>query len=128
VFLDYSVMDAEVIQRCEKLKFICFLGIGYSNCIDVEAAARKGVTVTYTPDYGATSVAEFTLGMILSLIRHIAFSYHSLQKGEWETIRFQGRELNGKTLGVVGRGTPGRREPSTGSGWSPWRSCSPARR
>jgi phosphoglycerate dehydrogenase-like enzyme len=116
VFLDYSVMDAEVIQRCEKLKFICFLGIGYSNCIDVEAATRKRVTVTYTPDYGATSVAEFTLGMILSLIRHIAFSYHSLQKGEWETIRFQGRELHGKILGVVGLGAIGTEVARLGAG------------
>jgi len=116
VFLDYSVMDAEVIQRCEKLKFICFLGIGYSNCIDVEAATRKGVTVAYTPDYGATSVAEFTLGMILSLTRHIAFSYHSLQKGEWETIRFQGRELHGKSLGVVGLGPIGTEVARLGAG------------
>ena len=116
VFLDYSVMDAEVIQRCAKLKFVCFLGVGYANCIDVKAATQKGVTVTYTPDYGATSVAEFALGMILSLIRHIAFAYHSLQKGEWETIRFQGRELHGKTLGVVGLGPIGSEVARLGAG------------
>jgi phosphoglycerate dehydrogenase-like enzyme len=116
VFLDYSVMDAEVIQRCEKLKFICFLGVGYSSCVDVAAATTKGVTVTYTPDYGATSVAEFALGMILSLMRHIAFSYHSLQRGEWETIRFQGRELRGKMLGVVGLGPIGTEMARLGAG------------
>lgn len=116
VFLDYSVMDAEVIQRCEKLKFICFLGVGYSNCVDVAAATRKGVTVTYTPDYGATSVAEFALGMTLSLTRHIGFAYHSLQKGEWETIRFQGRELHGKTLGIVGLGPIGTEVARLGAG------------
>lgn len=116
VFLDYSIMDAEVIARCEKLKFICFLGVGYANCIDVAAATRKGVTVTYTPDYGATSVAEFAIGMVLALVRHIAFSYHSLQKGEWETIRFQGRELRGKTLGVVGLGPIGTEVARLGAG------------
>ena len=116
VFLDYSVMDAEVIQRCEQLKFVCFLGVGYSNCIDVAAATSKGVTVTYTPDYGATSVAEFALGMILSLTRHIAFAYHSLKKGEWETIRFQGRELRGKTLGIVGLGPIGTEMARLGAG------------
>lgn len=116
VFLDYSVMDAEVIERCEKLKFICFLGVGYANCIDVQAASRKGVTVTYTPDYGATSVAEYALGMILALVRHIAFAYHSLQKGEWATIRFQGRELHGKTLGVVGLGPIGTEVARLGAG------------
>jgi len=116
VFLDYSIMDAEVIERCRKLKFICFLGVGYANCIDVAAATRKGVTVAYTPDYGATSVAEFALGMILSLVRHIAFSYHSLQKGEWETIRFQGRELRGKTLGILGLGPIGTEVARLGAG------------
>ena len=72
VFLDYSVMDAEVIAACPKLKFICFFGIGYGNCIDVAAATKHGVTVSYTPGYGATAVAEFTLGLMLSLTRHIA--------------------------------------------------------
>ena len=43
VFLDYSVMDADVIAACPKLKFICFFGIGYGNCIDVAAATRHGV-------------------------------------------------------------------------------------
>jgi len=116
VFLDYSVMDAEVIQRCEKLKFVCFLGVGYASCIDVAAATKKGVTVAYTPDYGATSVAEFTLGLILSLVRHIAFSYLCLKNEGWETIKFQGRELKGKSLGIVGLGPIGTEVARLGAG------------
>lgn len=116
VFLDYSVMDAEVIQRCAKLKFICFLGIGYANCIDIEAATKKGVTVTYTPGYGATSVAEYTLGLILSLVRHIAFSYYSVKHGEWDSARFQGVEIKGKTLGIVGLGPIGAEMARLGAG------------
>ncbi len=107
VFLDYSVMDADVIARCPKLKFVCFLGVGYANCIDVAAAARHGVTVAYTPGYGATSVAEYTLGLILALARHIAFSYYSLKHGEWLSSKFQGMDLKGKTLGIVGLGAIG---------------------
>ena len=116
VFLDYSVMDAEVIERCPKLKFICFLGIGYGNCIDVGAATRKGVTVTYTPGYGATSVAEFALGLILDLTRHIGFSYYSVKHGQWESMKFQGIEIKGKTLGIVGLGPIGDEMARLGAG------------
>jgi D-3-phosphoglycerate dehydrogenase len=107
VFLDYSVMDAEVIHACAKLKFICFFGIGYGNCIDVQAATKQGVTVAYTPGYGATAVAEYTLGLILGLTRHIAASYYSLRHGEWLSAKFQGVDLKGKTLGIVGLGPIG---------------------
>lgn len=107
VFLDYSVMDAEVIQSCPKLKFICFFGIGYGNCIDVAAATKQGVTVSYTPGYGATAVAEYTLGLMLALTRHIAASYYSLKHGEWLSAKFQGVDLKEKTLGIVGLGPIG---------------------
>lgn len=107
VFLDYSVMDAEVISRCKNLKFVCFLGIGYGNCIDVEAATKKGVTVAYTPGYGANSVAEFALGLVIDLTRHIGFAYHDTKGGAWDPNRFLGIELKGKTLGLVGLGPIG---------------------
>ena len=116
VFLDYSVMDAEVIQACSNLKFICFFGIGYGNCIDVAAATKRGVTVTYTPGYGATSVAEYTLGLILSLTRHIAASYYSLRHGEWLSSKFRGVDLKGKTLGILGLGPIGADMARLGAG------------
>ncbi len=116
VFLDYSVMDADVIQACAKLKFICFLGIGYANCVDVAAATKQRVTVAYTPGYGATSVAEFTLGLMLSLTRHIAGSYYSLKHGEWLSAKFQGVDLKGKTLGIVGLGPIGADVARLGAG------------
>lgn len=107
VFLDYSVMDADVLQACSNLKFICFLGIGYASCIDVAAATRQGVTVAYTPGYGATAVAEYTLGLILALTRHIAASSYSFKHGEWVPAKFQGVDLKGKILGIVGLGPIG---------------------
>jgi len=116
VFLDYSVMDAEVIQACPNLKFVCFLGIGYANCIDVAAATKQGVTVSYTPGYGATSVAEYTLGLILALTRHIAASYYSLKHGAWLSAKFQGVDLKGKTLGIVGLGPIGADMARLGAG------------
>jgi len=116
VFLDYSVMDAEVLQQCPKLKFVCFLGIGYANYIDVAAATKNGVTVAYTPGYGSVGVAEYTLGLILSLTRHIAFAHESMKHGAWEPARFQGMELHGKTLGIVGIGPIGSEMSRLGAG------------
>jgi len=107
IYLDYSILDAEVLEKCKNLKFICFLGIGYGNCIDVEAATKKGVVIAYTPGYGANTVAEYALGMILDLTRHIGFAYLSTKNGNWEPNKFLGIELRSKTLGVVGLGPIG---------------------
>jgi D-3-phosphoglycerate dehydrogenase len=72
--------------------------------------------VSNTPDYGATSVAEHALGMILALTRHIATSYVSLKSGRWEPGGFQGMELHGKTLGLVGLGPIGQEMARLGAG------------
>jgi D-3-phosphoglycerate dehydrogenase len=116
VILDYSEMDAEVLRACEGLRFISFLGIGYASCIDVAEATRRGVAVAYTPDYGATSVAEHALAMILALTRHIGPAFVSAREGRWEPGRFQGMELRGKTLGIVGLGPIGQEMARLGAG------------
>src|SRR4051812_4303083 len=116
VILDYSMMDAEVLRACERLRFISFLGIGYNSCIDVAEATRRGIAVAYTPDYGATSVAEHALAMILALTRHIGPAFVSAREGRWEPGRFQGMELRGKTLGIVGLGPIGTEMARLGAG------------
>jgi len=116
VVLDYSEMDAEVLRACDRLRFISFLGIGYNSCIDVAEATRRDVVVAYTPDYGATSVAEHALAMILALTRHIGPAFVSAREGRWEPGRFQGMELRGKTLGIVGLGPIGMEMARLGAG------------
>ncbi|MBM3219411.1 MAG: D-2-hydroxyacid dehydrogenase family protein [Candidatus Rokubacteria bacterium] len=116
VVLDYSVMDAEVLRACERLRFISFLGIGYASCIDVAEATRRGVAIAYTPDYGATSVAEHALAMTLALTRHIGPAFVSAREGTWEPGRFAGMELRGKTLGLVGLGPIGSEMARLGAG------------
>jgi D-3-phosphoglycerate dehydrogenase len=116
VVLDYSEMDAEVLRACERLRFISFLGIGYNSCIDVAEATRRGVTVAYTPDYGATSVAEHALAMLMALTRHIGPAFVSAREGRWEPGKFLGMELRGKTLGIVGLGPIGTEMARLGSG------------
>jgi D-3-phosphoglycerate dehydrogenase / 2-oxoglutarate reductase len=132
VVLDYSEMDAAVLRACERLRFVSFLGIGYNSCIDVAEATRRGVAVAYTPDYGATSVAEHALAMMLALTRHIGPAYLSARAGQWEPGRFHGMELRGKTLGIVGLGPIGAEMARLGAGlgmrllgWT--RRASPAR-
>ena len=116
VILDYSVIDAEVLRACDRLRFISFLGIGYGTCIDVAEATRRGIAVAYTPDYGAASVAEHALAMILALTRHIGPAFVSVREGRWEPGRFQGMELHGKTLGIVGLGPIGMEMARLGAG------------
>ena len=116
VVLDYSEMDAEVLRGCPRLRFISFLGIGYNSCIDVAEATRRGIAVAYTPDYGATSVAEHALAMILALTRHIGPAFVSVREGRWEPGRFTGMELRGKTLGIVGLGPIGTEMARLGAG------------
>jgi D-3-phosphoglycerate dehydrogenase len=132
VVLDYSMMDAEVLRACDRLRFISFLGIGYGSCIDVAEATRRGVAIAYTPDYGATSVAEHALAMMLALTRHIGPAFVSAREGKWEPGRFRGMELRGKTLGLVGLGPIGTEMARLGAGlgmrllgWT--RRASPAR-
>ena len=116
VVLDYSEMDAEVLRACDRLRFISFLGIGYNSCIDVAEATRRGIAVAYTPDYGATSVAEHALAMILALTRHIGPAFVSAREGRWEPGRFTGMELRDKTLGIVGLGPIGAEMARLGAG------------
>lgn len=116
VVLDYSVLDAEVLRACERLRLITFLGIGYASCIDVAEATRRGIAVAYTPDYGATSVAEHALAMMLALTRHLGPAFVSAREGRWEPGRFQGMELRDKTLGIVGLGPIGMEMARLGAG------------
>ena len=116
VVLDYSMMDAEVLRACERLRFVSFLGIGYGTCIDVAEATRRGIAIAYTPDYGATSVAEHALAMMLALTRHIGPAFLSVREGRWEPGRFRGMELCGKTLGIVGLGPIGTEMARLGAG------------
>ncbi len=116
IVLDYSVLDAEVLGHCDRLRFVSFLGIGYASCIDVAAATRRGVLIANTPDYGATSVAEHALAMVLALTRHIGAGFASMREGRWEPGRFQGIELRGKTLGLVGLGPIGLEMARLGAG------------
>ena len=99
-------VDAEVIERGENLKIIGRAGIGVDN-IDVEAATKKGIMVANVPESNIISAAEHTMAILMALARKIPSASASLAGGEWNRSAYQGTELYGKTLGIVGLGRIG---------------------
>jgi D-3-phosphoglycerate dehydrogenase len=86
-----------------RLKLMIRAGVGIDN-IDVEYAEANGFTVRNTPNASSASVAELALGHMFALARHIHVANVTMKKGEWNKKHYQGVELNGKTLGLVGFG------------------------
>jgi len=99
-------VTGKVLEKGARLKVVGRAGVGVDN-VDLPAATRRGVVVMNTPGGSAVTVAELTVAMMLALSRHIAQATASIRGGKWEKKRFQGHELAGKTLGVVGIGNIG---------------------
>ncbi len=101
--------SADVIRRAKQLKIIAKHGVGYDN-IDVMAATECGVVVTFTPAANSQSVAEHALALMFAVARRIGeFSRDlALQKLESQKL-YQGVELAGKAMGVIGVGGAGGR-------------------
>jgi D-3-phosphoglycerate dehydrogenase len=99
-------VTGDVIAAGDNLKVVARAGIGLDN-VDVEAATRKGVMVVNAPQSNIISAAEHTLGLLLAQARNIPRANEELKRGVWERANYQGVELQGKTLGVVGLGRVG---------------------
>lgn len=99
-------VDREMIESAPGLTVIGRAGIGTDN-IDLEAATEHGVLVVNAPNANTISAAEHTMALMLAQARHIAEADRSLREGRWDRSRFQGVELHGKTLGVLGLGKIG---------------------
>jgi D-3-phosphoglycerate dehydrogenase len=99
-------VDAEVLEAGRNLKVVARAGIGLDN-VDVAAATRLGVLVVNAPQSNVISAAEHTVALVLALARNIPQAHARLREGHWERSRFQGTELYGKTLGIVGLGRVG---------------------
>ncbi|WP_242396144.1 phosphoglycerate dehydrogenase [Anaeromyxobacter oryzisoli] len=99
-------VTARLLERAERLRVVGRAGVGVDN-VDLDAATRRGIVVMNTPGGSAVTVAELALAMILALSRHVPAATASVKAGRWEKKRFQGHEVAGKTLGVVGLGNIG---------------------
>lgn len=98
----------EVIKDSDNLRIIGRVGSGVDN-IDVEAAKEKKIVVVNAPDANSQAVAELVLGLMLSLLRKIPQADASMKKGLWLKKELGGKELAGKTVGIVGYGHIGKK-------------------
>jgi D-3-phosphoglycerate dehydrogenase len=105
-----TIVTREVIESGVKgnLKIIGRAGIGYDN-IDTVAASQNGIVVKNAPWGNINATAELSLALILNATRNIPQAHGSLKKGVWSKKSFEGLELSGKTLGIIGCGRIGQR-------------------
>ncbi|MFA6724117.1 MAG: NAD(P)-dependent oxidoreductase [Lentisphaeria bacterium] len=99
-------IGAEIIDKLPRLRCIVRAGAGYDS-IDTKYARRKNIDVMNTPGANANAVAEEVFAMALAAYRHLIPADNSTRAGGWEKKKFMGRELSGKTLGIVGLGNIG---------------------
>ena len=101
-----EVYNKRLLDKAIKLKVISRLGVGTDN-IDLEEAKKRNIKVFITQTIPAVAVVELTLGLILDLLRKISFQSNQLKTGTWN--KKMGSLLSGKTMGIIGLGTVGKK-------------------
>src|SRR6202049_818664 len=99
-------VTGEVLDAGTDLVVVGRAGIGLDN-VDVEAATRRGVMVVNAPQSNVLSAAEHAMALLLAQARNIPQAHAALMAGKWERSKWEGVELHGKTLGVIGLGRIG---------------------
>ena len=95
----------KVIRQAKNLRLISRVGIGLDS-VNLLAAEKCGIQVSYTPDAPAPAVAELTIGMMLTLLRHVHVASSQMHEGFWH--RYFGRRISEVTIGIIGAGRIGR--------------------
>lgn len=138
----FEGVSDELLDLTDSLKIIACTRGGPEANVDIAAATERNIPVLYAPGRNAVSVADFTLGLILSVSRNIAHSHHLLRAGEYTGeptsdavesgeredvtwgagmdspyVHLKGPELTGKTLTIIGMGAIGKRVAERASGF-----------
>jgi D-3-phosphoglycerate dehydrogenase len=92
-----------------RIAAVCRNGL---NLVDVDAATARGIPIIYTPTRNSIAVAELTITMMIAIARHVLNAHNHVAAGEWTNpmhayTHFQGREVSGSTVGVIGLGNIG---------------------
>lgn len=104
VIVNLTPIDAEAVGGLENCEVIARLGAGYDN-VDIQAARRKGISVTNVADYCGDEVSEHVLALMLSWLRYIPQADADMKNGLWKQTGYRPiRRLNTRTLGLVGYG------------------------
>ncbi len=110
-------IDANFLDQAALLKVIVTSTSGFDH-IDLDETQKRKITVMYTPDANAISAAEHTWSLLLSLLRFVPSADRSMRGGAWTRELFNGFELAGKTLGIIGLGRIGTRVAMIAKGFS----------
>lgn len=114
IFTNKTPVSNKTMEACPNLKFIGVLATGY-NVVDIEAASKRGITVTNIPSYATDAVAQYVFALLLELCHHVGEHSDSVKAGDWERSRdfcYWNEpliELHGKTMGIVGFGRIGQK-------------------
>lgn len=99
-------VTAEVIEKAGKLKVIGRAGAGTDN-VDKDAATKRGIVVMNVPGGNTISTCEHTFALLFALCRNVPAAHQSMMEGRWDRKKFNGTELAGKTIGIIGAGRIG---------------------
>ena len=99
-------LSEKVLSRAKRLKIISRVGVGLDS-VDLSAAQKRNIRVSYTPDAPMPAVAEFTIAMMHILLRNIHVCNSQMHKGNWS--RYVGRQFSEVTIGIIGVGPIGTR-------------------
>lgn len=103
-----SKIDKNIIDALPNLKFITTRSTGFDH-IDINYCKEKGILVSNVPEYGTKTVAEWTIGLMLNLMRKIYYAIDQIKEAEsFDLSNLRGEELYGKILGVIGTGRIGK--------------------
>ena len=97
-------------RRCPDLRVVANVAVGFNN-IDVEAATRRRVVITNTPDVLTETTADFAWALLMATARRVVEGDQYVRQGrftQWEYMRLLGGDVHGKTLGIIGFGRIGR--------------------
>ncbi|HEY5893835.1 MAG TPA: phosphoglycerate dehydrogenase [Chthoniobacterales bacterium] len=106
VIRSQTKVTAKVLEAATNLRAIGRAGVGVDN-VDVEAATKRGVIVMNTPGGNTISTAEHTFSLLLAMARNIAEAHASMRAGKWDRKKFEGIEILGKTIAILGMGRIG---------------------
>jgi D-3-phosphoglycerate dehydrogenase / 2-oxoglutarate reductase len=100
-------VDAGLLAHATKLQVIGRAGVGLDN-IDMQAANKAGVVVSYSPGANANAVAELTIGFAVALSRRLSAANTHARNGGWDRMQFMGQEISGRCMAIIGCGAIGR--------------------
>lgn len=111
-----SRLTKDVLKQFKNLKLIATRSVGFSH-IDLDYCKENGIKVVNTPHYGDYTIAEYSFGLLLNLVRKISKAQEGLKSGELSQ-EYEGTELFGKTMGVIGIGGIGSKAIKIANGFS----------